>query len=90
MSFDTVVSVALFAGALFLMMRFGCGAHMGHAQRHGGPSADQTGRGAVGSNPGKAGGAGVASLSGPTGALSANGGQTGEVPDDKPHRHGCC
>ena len=25
MSFDTVVSVAFFAGAIFLMMRFGCG-----------------------------------------------------------------
>jgi len=29
MSFDTLVSLALFVGALFLMMRFGCGAHMG-------------------------------------------------------------
>ena len=28
MSFDTVISLALFAGAMFLMMRFGCGSHV--------------------------------------------------------------
>lgn len=32
MSFDTLLNVALFAGAMFLMFRFGCGRHMmGHA-----------------------------------------------------------
>lgn len=40
MSFDTVFSLALFAGALFLMMRFGCGAHMSHAHGHG-PSGSE-------------------------------------------------
>jgi hypothetical protein len=28
MSLDTIVSTAMLLGALFLMMRFGCGAHM--------------------------------------------------------------
>jgi YHS domain-containing protein len=33
MSFDTIVNVGLFAAAMFLMFRFGCGRHMmGHAQ----------------------------------------------------------
>jgi YHS domain-containing protein len=38
MSLDTIVSLALFAGALVLMMRYGgCGGHaMGHAHGHGG------------------------------------------------------
>jgi hypothetical protein len=90
MSFDTVVSLALFIGALFLMMRFGCGAHMSHAHRHGGTSADQTGGGAAGSSPAKAVRAGVAPLNGATGALSINSGQAGIAPEDKPHRHGCC
>ena len=41
MSFDTVVSLALFAGAMFLMMRFGCGSHfMGHARGHGASGSD--------------------------------------------------
>jgi YHS domain-containing protein len=35
MSIDTIVSLGLFAAALFLMMRFGRGRHMmGHAQSH--------------------------------------------------------
>jgi YHS domain-containing protein len=35
MSIDTVVSLGLFAAALFLMVRFGCGRHMmGHAHSH--------------------------------------------------------
>jgi hypothetical protein len=90
MSFDTVVSLALFFGALFLMMRFGCGAHMGHAHRHGGSAADRTGGGAVGSSPGKAVGAGLASLSSATGALPANGAQPEGPSEHKAHRHGCC
>ena len=35
MSFDIVVSLALFVGALVLVMRFGCGAHIGHADSRG-------------------------------------------------------
>ena len=38
MSFDTVINIGIFAAALFLMVRFGCGRHlMGHAhsQAHG-------------------------------------------------------
>ena len=31
MSLDAIVSAAMLLGALFLMMRFGCGAHMGAA-----------------------------------------------------------
>ncbi len=31
MSLDTIVSAAMLLGALFLMMRFGCGSHMGAA-----------------------------------------------------------
>jgi YHS domain-containing protein len=35
MSIDTIVSLGLFAAALFLMVRFGCGRHiMGHATSH--------------------------------------------------------
>ena len=35
MSFDTVVNIAIFAAALVLMVRFGCGRHMmGHAHSH--------------------------------------------------------
>jgi hypothetical protein len=82
MSFDTLVSLTLFVGALFLMMRFGCGAHMGHAHRHRGPTADQSGGGAVG--------AGVASLSGARGALSASGAKPEKISEHKAHRHGCC
>jgi hypothetical protein len=90
MSFDTIVSLALFFGALFLMMRFGCGAHMGHAHRHGAPAADQTVGGTGGSNPSRAVGAGVASLNGATGALSVNGGRSEKTPEGEAHRHGCC
>jgi hypothetical protein len=90
MSFDTLVSLALFLGALFLMMRFGCGSHMGHPHHRGGPTADRTSGAAVGSKPGEAVGAGVASLNGATGALSANAGQPGSAPQGKEHRHGCC
>jgi YHS domain-containing protein len=35
MSFDAVINIAIFAAALFLMVRFGCGRHMmGHAHSH--------------------------------------------------------
>ena len=42
MSFDTIVTLALFAGAFLLMMRYGgCGAHaFGHAHSHGGSGSD--------------------------------------------------
>ena len=34
----------LLAGLFFVMMRFGCGAHiMGHSHHHGGPSSDERG-----------------------------------------------
>lgn len=46
MSFDTLVYVALFGAAAFLMFRFGCGQHMmghGHSQhRHEGARGDST------------------------------------------------
>ncbi|QIG47175.1 YHS domain-containing protein [Nordella sp. HKS 07] len=33
----------LWAGLIFLMMRFGCGSHvMGHGHRHGGPRPDES------------------------------------------------
>ena len=42
MSFDTIVTLALFAGAFLLMMRYGgCGAHaFGHAHAQGGARSD--------------------------------------------------
>ena len=88
MSFDTLVSAALFVGALFLMMRFGCGAHMGHAHGHGGTRSDQAG-GPVGSNTG-AGGAGPASLDGASSALPGKSAQPQNASEGKAHRHGCC
>ena len=90
MSFDTLVSLALFLGALFLMMRFGCGAHMGHAYSHHRSTAYRTGGGAVGSSSGKPVDAGVASLNSATGALSVDGAAQEEAPQHKAHRHGCC
>jgi YHS domain-containing protein len=33
---SSFVSFLLFAGLFFLMMRFGCGAHIGHGGHHGG------------------------------------------------------
>ncbi len=48
MSIDTLLNLALFAGALLLMMRFGCGAHvMSHAHQHGdsGPGGARDGSG---------------------------------------------
>ena len=76
MSFDTVVSLALFVGALFLMMRFGCGAHMGHARSHHRSTVDRT--------------AGVASPNGATVALSVDREAPEEAPQHRAHRHGCC
>jgi hypothetical protein len=90
MSFDTLVSLALFLGALFLMMRFGCGAHMRHVHSHQGAATDRTGGGAVGSSSGKAAGAGVASLTGAAGALPVDGAAPEEAHQHKAHRHGCC
>jgi hypothetical protein len=49
MSFDTLVWLALFAGALLLMLRFSRGAHMGHAHRHGAPNPDTAGGAGQGS-----------------------------------------
>jgi YHS domain-containing protein len=47
MSLDTIVTLALFAGAFLLMMRYGgCGGHaMGHAHGHGGFGSANTGPG---------------------------------------------
>ncbi len=44
MSFDTFFYLALFAGAFFVMTRFGCGAHaFGHSHHRGGqPRGDST------------------------------------------------
>lgn len=36
---DGLLSLLLFAGLFFLMMRFGCGSHIGHGHRHGGHDA---------------------------------------------------
>ena len=51
MSLDTIVTLALFAGAFLLMMRYGgCGAHaFGHAPAHGGAESDSGSAAARGS-----------------------------------------
>ena len=50
MSFDTLVYLALFAGAFLLMTRYGCGAHaFGHAHSHGGSGHDSAHAAAGGS-----------------------------------------
>jgi YHS domain-containing protein len=42
---DSLVYFLLWAGVFFLLMRFGCGAHvMGHSHKHQGSSLDQTAR----------------------------------------------
>jgi len=50
MSLDTLVTLALFAGAFLLMMRYGgCGAHaFGHAPAHGGAKKLDSGSAAAG------------------------------------------
>ncbi|GAB5604806.1 heavy metal-binding domain-containing protein [Sideroxyarcus sp. TK5] len=43
---DGLLSLLLFAGLFFLMMRFGCGSHVGHGghgHRHGGHGAAEEG-----------------------------------------------
>ena len=76
MSLDTLVSLALFAGALFLMMRFGCGAHMGHAHSQGRSNSHTVG----GLRPG--------SQNSVSSAPSAKGGDS--APEKNVHHHGCC
>ena len=77
MSFDTLVSLALFGGALFLMMRFSCGAHMGHAHSRGG------------SGPNRSAGGGAASLDSAYTIRPAENGD--KAPNENAHRHhGCC
>lgn len=39
---DTLFSILLFAGLFYLMMRFGCGAHMRRGHHHGHHANDQT------------------------------------------------
>ena len=54
MSTDTLLNLALFAGAMLLMMRFGCGAHvMSHSHQHGGsgPGGGRDGAGGEGRAP---------------------------------------
>ncbi len=80
MSFDIVVSLALFVGAALLMMRFGCGAHMGHARRARGSAARHAGAGS-GVNDG----VGLASPNGGASVRPARG-QTAE----RSRREGCC
>jgi hypothetical protein len=76
MSFDTLVSLALFGGALFLM-RFGCGAHMRHAHSHAGSSPNQSADGAT------------ASLDSAYPVRPAE--NAHKTPNDNAHRHhGCC
>ena len=71
MSLDTLVSLALFAGALFLMMRFGCGAHMGHAHGHDGTHSDHSDVG----GRSNAGGGGLPPLNGVNGPLPVKNGE---------------
>ena len=54
MSTDTLLNLALFAGAMLLMMRFGCGAHvMSHSHHTAArdPAAAATARAAKGARP---------------------------------------
>ena len=54
MSTDTLLNLALFAGAMQLMMRFSCGAHvMSHSHQHGGsgPGGGRDGAGGEGRAP---------------------------------------
>lgn len=77
MTIDTLVSMALLGGALFLMMRFGCGAHMGHTHSH------------AGSSPTRSAGADAASFDSANPARSAE--NAGKAPNENAHRHhGCC
>jgi hypothetical protein len=76
MSFDTLFSLALFVGALFLMMRFGCSAHMGNTHGHGGSNSDQTD--GAGQDSSK-------SANGMSASKSAHG-----VSIRNAHRHGWC
>jgi hypothetical protein len=89
MSFDTVVSLALFAGAMFLMMRFGCGTHvMGHAHGHSASGSDNEPR-----NSGRPANAALSTQVSGTpaaGAVSQIGTDSGEQASRNTHRHGCC
>jgi hypothetical protein len=83
MSFDTLVSLALFAGALLLMLRLSRGAHMGHDHSHGAP------------NPDTASGAGQGSLHNANSASSFKSSDAAPREPDSPtqgnaRRHGCC
>jgi hypothetical protein len=81
MSVDALVSLALDAGALFLMTRLGCGGHIGHARRHGAP------------NPNKADGASAgfaSSVNSATPFTSADSApaRAGSAPKGTAHRYG--
>jgi hypothetical protein len=85
MSFDIVVSLALFVGAVVLMMRFGCGAHMGHAHSRG-KSAVGHADGAGGPDLGQSDSFSLASLKGVTSALPAT---PARASSNEARRHGC-
>ncbi len=91
MSFDTIVSLALFAGAFFLMMRFGCGSHvMGHARGHGASGSDNeagvSSRSADAAPPTQ-----MASMPAATASASQTGAGSGAPEAGRiVHRHGCC
>ena len=95
MSFDTLFSLALFAGALFLIMRFGCGAHMGHAHNHRGSSSDRTG-GADTASSSSAHSASPGSVSSgnaspeKSNASFVNNAGDASPGNEKAHRRGCC
>lgn len=90
MSFDIAVSLALFVGAVFLMMRFGCGAHhMGHAHSHRGSAAGQA-DGAGGSVSGKSDRFSLASLGSAKSAQPAVGEAPANASRAEARRHGCC
>ena len=92
MSFDTVVYLALFAGAFFLMMRFGCGSHvMGHAHGHGASRSDNE----AGNSGRRSADAAPPTQMTDMPAAAASGPQTGAdsgAPEASrnAHRHGCC
>ena len=95
MSFDTLFSLALFAGALFLMMRFGCGAHMGHTHSRGGARSNQTRGAAPDSRNGENGASPGSVSSGNVSAAKSNASLLETTGDPSPgsqkvHRHGCC
>ena len=48
---DRIISLLLFAGFFYFMMRFGCGAHMVHGHHHGGHQETGPGAGRPSKDP---------------------------------------